>query len=185
MEAEWNEKRVSEEHGGVSGTYQNTEQASAPEKQNGRPYKRKEGFFQSHIRLITFIISSALVLFVLGPLGIDMLIASRNAQTVTDKKDITVNEVCAIYNRGGRITWYYFDDYNYTDYSSRKNGKRTREYPIKGSSLVLRVQGEYRGDKIYLVHLIDYSGNGDGVDQYVDVLTEDPRDFFEATMKEK
>ena len=176
METEWNDKKVAEEHSDIN---------DASHNRDGKPYKRREGFFQSHIRLITFIISSALVLFVLGPLGIDMLIASRNAQTVTDKKDITINEVCAIYNRGGRITWDYFDDYNYTDYSSRKNGKRTREYPIKGSSLILRVQGEYRGDKIYYVHLIDYSGKGDGVDQYVDVLVEDPRDFFEATMKGK
>ena len=189
MEAEWNEKKASFEKSDTQGEssepYQYSEQPAVPQSKNSKPYKRKEGFFQSHVRLITFIISTALVIFVLGPIGIDMLIASRNSQTVTDKEDIGINAVCAIYDRGGRITWDYFDNYNYTDYSSRKSGKRTREYPIKGSRLVLRVQGDFKGKKIYYVHLIDYVGEGDGIDTYVDVLVEDPRDFFEATMKEQ
>ena len=170
--AELNEKEpINENEGSVH----------APSEQ-AKPYKRREGFFQSNVRLITFIIASALVLFVLGPLGIDMLIASRNAQTVSNKQDISINAVCAIYDKGGRITWDYFDNYNYTDYSDKSNGVRTREYPIKDSRLVLRVQGDADSNYFHYARLIDYTGDGDGVDQYIDVLIEDPRDFFEATM---
>ena len=181
---ELNEKESTTDNGAPEEpTYEYKNDASAT-KENAKPYKRREGFFQSNVRLITFIIAGALVLFVLGPLGIDMLIASRNAQTVSNKQDISINAVCAIYDKGGNITWDYFDNYNYTDYSDKSNGVRTREYPIKDSRLVLRVQGDADSNHFVYARLIDYTGNGDGVDQYIDVLIEDPRDFFEATMND-
>ena len=74
----------------------NTEQVTPDESTTG--YKRKEGFIQSHIRLITFIVTSALVLFVLGPLGIDMLVASKNNKIVNNKEDISIETVYKIYD---------------------------------------------------------------------------------------
>ncbi len=142
------------------------------------PYKRKEGFFQAHIRLITFIITATLVLTVLGPLGVDMLVASRNNKTVDNMKDIDIETVYAIYDNATVIEWKNFRNFNYTDYSyDNKDGKYiVREYPVSSSRLVLKVGGSSLDPHPDYAQLIDYRTG-----KYVNVLIEDPRDFVKGS----
>ena len=146
-----------------------------------KPYKRKEGFFQSHIRLITFIITATLVLTILGPLGIDMLVAAKKDKVVNSKKDIDITTVYSIYDNADVIEWKNFRNFNYTDYSyDAKNGEYfVREYPISNSRLVLKVGGSSLNPQPDYVYLIDYRSG-----EYIDVLKNDPRDFIKSTEQE-
>lgn len=142
--------------------------------QESKPYKRKEGFFQSHIRLITFIITATLVMTVLGPLGIDMLVASKNNKGVTNLKDMDIETVYLIHDNASIIQWKNFEKFNYSDLSyDSKTGKYfVREYPIANSDLVLKVGGPSTKTHPDYAQLIDYRSG-----EYVNVLVDDPRDF--------
>ena len=146
-----------------------------------KPYKRKEGFIQSHIRLITFIITATLVLTILGPLGIDMLVAAKKDKVVNNKKDIDITTVYSIYDNADVIEWKNFRNFNYTDYSyDSKNGEYyVREYPISNSRLVLKVGGSSLNTQPDYIYLIDYRSG-----EYINVLKEDPRDFVKSTEQE-
>ena len=154
----------------------NFEQRTEPEK-NTAGYKRKEGFIQSHIRLITFIITAALVLFVLGPLGIDMLVASKNNKIVNNKDDISIETVYKIYDLYDSVHWGSFKNFNYTDYSDKVDGilMYEREYPVKGSSLVVKAGGSSMSDSPEYIYLIDYRN---GV--RIDLKKEDPRNYVKS-----
>ena len=164
----------------VTSTLTDTPQGSDDAKPY-KPYKRKEGFFQSHIRLITFIITATLVLTVLGPLGIDMLVAAKKDKVVNNKKDIDITTVYSIYDNADVIEWKNFRNFNYTDYSyDAKNGEYyVREYPISNSRLVLKVGGSSLNTQPDYVYLIDYRSG-----EYIDVLKNDPRDFVKSTEQE-
>lgn len=142
------------------------------------PYKRREGFFGAHIRLITFIITATLCLTVLGPLGIDMLVASKNSKGVTNLKDMEISTVYLIHDNAAIIEWKNFKSFNYSDYSyENDSGKYTvREYPIADSRLVLKVGGPNSKNHPEFIQLIDYKTG-----EYVNVLVDDPRDFVSKT----
>ena len=147
-----------------------------PEEER-KPYKRKEGFFQAHVRLITFIITAALVMTVLGPLGIDMLVASKNNNSVTNLKDMDIDTVYLIHDNASIIEWKNFKNFNYSDYSYESNSGRytVREYPIANSRLVLKVGGPSLDSFPEFIQLIDYRSG-----EYVNVLVDDPRDFVRS-----
>ena len=147
-----------------------------PEEER-KPYKRKEGFFQAHVRLITFIITAALVMTVLGPLGIDMLVASKNNNSVTNLKDMDIDTVYLIHDNAAGIEWKNFKNFNYTDYSyeNSSGGYTVREYPIANSRLVLKVGGPSLKSFPEYIQLIDYRSG-----EYVNVLVDDPRDFVRS-----
>ena len=153
----------------------NAEQAT-PEKIT-KGYKRKEGFIQSHIRLITFIVTAALVLFVLGPLGIDMLVASRNNKIVNNKEDISIETVYKIYDLYDSVHWGSFKNFNYTDYSDKVDGILVyeREYPVKNSRLVVKAGGSSMSDRPEYVYLIDYKSG-----KRIDLGKEDPRNYVKT-----
>ena len=185
LEAE--KRRIAEERAAsemqeqeVTSTLTDTPQGSDDAKPY-KPYKRKEGFFQSHIRLITFIITATLVLTVLGPLGIDMLVAAKKDKVVNNKKDIDITTVYSIYDNADVIEWKNFRNFNYTDYSyDAKNGEYyVREYPISNSRLVLKVGGSSLNTQPDYVYLIDYRSG-----EHIDVLKDDPRDFVKSTEQE-
>ena len=144
------------------------------------PYKRKEGFFQAHVRLITFIITATLVMTVLGPLGIDMLVSSKNNKGVTNRKDMEMSTVYLVHDNAAIIEWKNFDNFNYSDLSyEHQNGRYiVREYPIANSRLVLKVGGPDSRVHPEYIQLIDYRSG-----QYVNVLVDDPRDFV-STIEE-
>ena len=144
-------------------------------------YQRKEGFIQSHVRLITFIITAALVLFVLGPLGIDMLVASKNDKIVKNKEDISIETVYKIYDLYDGVHWGSFKNFNYTDYSDKVEGVLIyeREYPVKDSRLVVKAGGSSMKDSPEYIYLIDYRN---GV--RIDLKKEDPRNYVKTMTEE-
>lgn len=129
----------------------------------------REGFFQSHIRLITFIITVTLLLTVIGPWGIDKLVDATREEVfgkdVEDKTNLTISAVVLLSDMGYDMGWSSLEKFNYTDYSFEKEGKTTylREYEIEGTSLVLRVGGSSLTSSPDYVRLIDYF-NGESVD---------------------
>ena len=153
--------------------FDTAEPEQRPEEER-KPYKRKEGFFQAHVRLIAFIITATLVMTVLGPLGIDMLVASKNNNSVTNLKDMELSTVYVIHDNAAIIEWKNFKSFNYSDYSYENNSGRftVREYPIANSRLVLKVGGSSLKAYPEYIQLIDYRSG-----EYVNVLVDDPRDF--------
>lgn len=143
----------------------------------------RESFFGNHVRLITFIITAALVLTVLGPWGIDMLVNKSRSEWndvdgVTSKIEMTLNDVRSLANKGDRLKWEDLADFNYDDYSFEKEGKQTfiREYPVSGSILILRVGGSTDTGSPEYVRLINYS-EGASID---DIRKEDVDVFIDA-----
>ncbi len=161
------------------------EEKASPTENDGQgehaPYKRKEGFFQSHVRLITFIITSVLILAVFSPIGIDTLVASRRDHTVDSKKDMTLEDVYRLYDKASNVKWSSLGEYNYADYSyDTKSGRYlVREYRIKDSRLVLKVGGPKSQSRPDYVRLTDYI-----TVKFVDILKEDPREFVRKTEQE-
>lgn len=141
----------------------------------------KEGFFQSHVRLITFIVTVTLLLTVVGPWGIDKLVdATREdifGKDVEDKTTLTLSAVVLLSEMGYDMGWSSLEKFNYTDYSFEKEGKTTylREYEIEGTSLVLRVGGPNLTSAPDYVRLIDYF-NGESID---DIRKENITAFIE------
>ncbi len=176
-------QRIAEEekHENQKETEKDTDKHGEPgpslQVDNAKPYKRKEGFFQSHIRLITFIITATLLLTVLGPIGIDMLVAMKKDKVVNNKKDIDISTVYSIYDNAEVIEWKNFRNFNYTDYSydTKKGEYYVREYPISNSRLMLKVGGSSLDPKPDYVQLIDYKSG-----EYIDVLKKDPREFVKS-----
>ena len=143
-------------------------------KKEEKPNKRKEGFFQSHVRLITFIITATLVATVFGPLGVDMIVAAKNNKIVNNKEDISITTVYSVYDNAEIIEWKNFRNFNYTDYSydSDSGTYQIREYPISNSRLVLKVGGPALSNRPDYIYLIDYRTG-----ENIDVYREDPRDY--------
>ncbi len=135
----------------------------------------RESFFGSHVRLITFIITLALVLTVLGPWGIDMLVSKsrdkwNSTNGVQDLKDITVEDIIRL-SDSGNITWEKLADYNYEDSSYEKQGKTTynHKYYVKGNpDLCLEVIGYSDKGKPDIVRIIDYASPED-MDSFADL----------------
>ena len=133
-------------------------------KRRERPQKeekprRTESFLSNNSRLIAFIVTSVLIITVFSPFAIDMFLeGQKDKNTVTDKKDMTVQHVYVIAENYGSITWKSFEQFNYTD-MSRDDGKYfTREYPIADTLLVLQVGGPNmtgQPEYIYLISLED------------------------------
>lgn len=140
----------------------------------------REGFFGSHARLITFIVCMALILTVLGPWGIDMLVAKSRQEVfgneVEGKKDMTAESIILLSELGSDMTWKNLENFNYTDYSFSKEGKATyiREYEVSGTSLFLRVGGARLSGSPDYVRLIDYESG-----EYIaDIRKESVRAFI-------
>lgn len=145
----------------------------------------REGFFGSHIRLITFIITLALVLTVLGPWGIDLLV-NKSRQGWNQKSEnpdlpfITVKQVISLSNQGESITWEMLAKYNYEDYTFEKQGKTTynRKYFIaEDSNLCLEVIGYKDTGRPDIVRLIDYN-SPEGMKSYIDIRKDSAEDFL-------
>ncbi len=140
-----------------------------------KPYKRKEGFFQSHIRLITFIVTTVVLILFLSPFAVDMIVKYRNDKIVNSIQDIDMDSVFSIYDNSDVIEWKSFSNFNYTDlgYDTENGEYRVREYPISNSRLVLKVGGHSMSNRPEYVQLIDYRTG-----QFINVFNEDPRDFI-------
>ena len=158
--------------------YEPEYQTQNPKKRERRPKEEKprktESFFSNNSRLIAFIITSVLIITVFSPFAIDMFLeGQKDKNTVTDKKDMTIQHVYAIADNYGSITWKSFEQFNYTD-MSRDDGKYyTREYPIADTLLVLQVGGPTlsgQPEYIYLISLEDA--------EYINVAKDNVKKFI-------
>ena len=155
--------------------------ATEPNAANATPEEPKDQdargrikrFFDSHVRLITFIISVVVVFGVLSPFGIDMIVSSMQDEKVTDKKDISIGALSTIYENAESMTWRSFENFNYTDYSREDEKYFVREYPISESKLVLKVGGSKLSGAPDYIYLISYETG-----EYVNLLKEDGREFI-------
>ena len=96
----------------------------------------RESFWSNHSRLIAFIITTVVVLFVAGPLGYDIYLNVRDAQGQGNRvegKVMTVDDVYYIAENADAIKWTSFESFKYTDYGGE------REFAIEGTDLTLRV----------------------------------------------
>ncbi len=127
----------------------------------------REGFFSSHVRLITFIICMTLILTVLGPWGVDMLVDMSRKEVFGENKDdgtdMTEEVVLALAEKGYSVSWEDLEDYNHADLSyefkdqhtGKKGVKYIREYTL-GDMVVLRVEGYSLLESPNMMRLIDY-----------------------------
>lgn len=147
----------------------------ADNQQEQQQTKRRtpKSFFSDNARLIAFIVTSFLIITVFSPFAVDMFLErQKDKGVVRDKKDITIEQVYAVADNIGSITWKSFESFNYTD-RSRDDGKYyTREYPIADTLFVLQVGGKTMSglpEYIYLISLTD--------SQYVNVAKDNVRQF--------
>lgn len=151
------------------------EPSYSKDEQKGDGYHR-EGFFSSHVRLITFIICMVLILTVLGPWGIDMLVQERRAEIfgeeVEAKKSLTADAVILLSDMSYDMTWDSLAAFTYTDFSD--SDSFIREYEVADTGLVLRVGGATLKGSPEYVRLINYR-TGEFIE---DIRKEGVRDFI-------
>jgi len=141
--------------------------ADASEARYGVADGRREGFVQSNIRLITFLVCLALFLVVFGPWSVFRVVDCVNSQRegVSDKQNITLDYVRGLAQKGEDLSWGDFSSFNYVDmsyeYKDEAGNKRTyfkREYYVTDESLCVWVGGaslKARPDYVYLVNTED------------------------------
>ncbi|MBE6583446.1 MAG: hypothetical protein E7649_00500 [Ruminococcaceae bacterium] len=153
-----------------------------PKVEDHEPSKeKKEGFFKRHARLIAFLITSFVIITVFSPFAVDMFLeAQKNKNKVTDKQDLVMNQVYAIADNYGDITWKTFENFNYED-RSRDDGKYyTRVYPIEGTLFFLKVGGEKLSGAPEYIYLMSYYDA-----DYANLAKDNVRLFVEKYLEEE
>ncbi len=154
-----------------------------PEEQievEGDGYHR-ESFFSNHARLIAFIITAALVIFVVGPLGVDILVAkSRSEWNGSAEKNtgrnMTVSDLLTLSALGDEIEWGDLSGFSYSDSSYTKKGNTTYNYKYyleESEDLCLEVIGSDKNEKPEIVRLIDYNSGA-----FIDIRDADTHQFL-------
>ena len=112
---------------------------------------RKEGFFQSNVKLITFIVCMAIFL---GSAIIIPLVHFYGERTVVKGEiSMQLDDIIAIAGKKQYISWKDFDNYVHTDYSSGS----TREHMymlLRGKSRIVatqRISTAMSADRIYVL----------------------------------
>ena len=126
---------------------------------------RDEGFFQSHVKLITFIICMAVFL---GAVTVIPLVHWLDERTVVrGEVEMTLDDVIAISSKKQYIRWDDLEKYIHVDQSHRQ----TREYmyAVSGTNYVLMATGP-KSDKTYpdSVVLCDLDNTSYTIDLTVD-----------------
>ena len=144
-------------------------------KGNGLP---KGSFFSNNARLIAFIITTAVALFVIGPLGYDIYLNVRDAQRqgtqVEGKGEMTVEALIDLAEYGEQITWSSMESFTYTEYS----GGDVREFVVEGTSLTVRVGKSKNSKYPEYVRLINYR-TGALVEEVRGMSVYDLKDFID------
>ena len=149
---------------------------------SGEEGLHREGFVQSHIRLITFIVCIGVFLALFGPWSyfkIRDAIESSNRME-NDLTDISMMNVYGISEKGEGVTWSDFSNYNYEDQSYDHEGGRyiRRQYNIKDSVFFIWVGGSTSQgipDYVYLI-------NGD-TGAMIEMREESAEDFVEGRIE--
>lgn len=116
----------------------------------------RESFFSNHIRLIAFIITAVVVLFVIGPLGYDIYLNVTDYLedgAEVEGKVMTEADLLALAEKGKNLTWQELEAYEHT---SMNNGK-TMEIGVGKTNLTLRAERAEKNAFPDIVRLIHYS----------------------------
>lgn len=139
---------------------------------------RREGFFQSNVKLITFLITVSVLLLLIGPYNIYDMVKdiSERADRVTDRQALTMDDVYKISEYGDNISWASFNSFNYIDQSFKTSEGEfvKREYAVKGTNYAVLVGGKGLKEWPAYVYLIDYESG-----ELADIRREDARKFVE------
>lgn len=136
---------------------------------------RREGFFQSNVKLITFIITVSLLFMIIGPFSVIRIVEMvEESRHYKDGKSITVEEIKDIAANKDMITWSDFDGYGYEDQSTKKI--TVREYYVADTGYFLVVRGD-KNDDTYPdnVHFMYSDENGT---TFIDLRTDSIADFL-------
>lgn len=138
---------------------------------------RKEGFFQNHVKLITFIITATLLFALIGPFSVIRIVQLvEESRHVRDAEDISIAQIKQIAKSKPYITWSQFEGYNYEDMSTKTT--TVREYMVKEKGFSLVVRGE-KSDTVYPdnVHLLYSDDSGT---TFIDIRKDNINGFIEA-----
>lgn len=144
-------------------------------KVKGDGYHR-ESFWSNNSRIIAFIVTTVVVLFVVGPLGYDLYLnigdylESANA---VKGKDMTAMDVLTLAEKGDNLTWNDLLAYEHTSL----DGGETIEITIDGTNITLRAQRSGENTVPDSVRLISYS-KGTSVEEIRTAKKEDIESFI-------
>ena len=197
--AEWREKELEKEakkaakKAGVA--YQPPKQPTDTERMNtdaeytklpkgeievkGDGYHR-ESFWSNHVRLIAFIVTTVVVLFVVGPLGYDIYLNVRDwNENGAAVEGIVMDEeaLLALAEKGKNLSW---EDLEAFEHKSL-NGGKAMEIDLAGTNLILRADRNKDGVYPYSVSLISYA-NGTRVEDIRTAGTSKIESFISSPM---
>ena len=182
-EREAEQERLREQQNTASEDGHSESEQSEP-KNESSGYVRKEGFFQSNVRLITAIITISVLLILIGPYNIFHIVRdlSERSNQVTDRDDLTLEHVFNIAEFGDNISWGNFQNFNYNDQSFKTDDGDfvKREYPVKGTEFMVLVGGKSLREWPSFVYLIDYDSG-----ELIDMRSENARKFVEELNEKK
>ncbi len=147
-------------------------------KVTGDGYHR-ESFFSNHVQLIAFIITTAVVLFVVGPLGYDIYLNIKDAQNQAMKvegKAMTIEDLNYIIDHADEIGWSSLTKFKHSDYGDE------REFSIDGTALTLRVGKSKTSDYPEYMRLIHY-GSGEYIKEIRKASAYEIDEFIEKHAK--
>ena len=136
----------------------------------------RESFWSNNSRLIAFVITTFVVLFVVGPLGYDLYLNIGDYLedfNAVKGKAMTAVDVLAIADKGDKLTWNELLAYEHTSL----DGGQTIEIGIDGTNITLRAQKSGKNTVPDSVRLISYS-NGTSVEDIRAAKKEDIENFI-------
>lgn len=137
---------------------------------------RHEGFVQSHVKLITFIITLAVLLAAIGPFSIVRIVKLINQNKNYEGMPMTVEVIKKIAAKKAYIEWSDFDGYTYEDQSTKNT--RVREYYVPNDGFTLIVRGDIN-DKKYPDQVHFMYSNDEGT-VFVDLRVGDINEFLRS-----
>jgi hypothetical protein len=120
----------------------------------------RESFWSNHVRLIAFIVTTVVVLFVIGPLGYDIYLNVKDYKENGARVEgiqMTEADLIALAEKGDKLTWKDLEAYEHKS----SNGGKAMEIYVEEPGLTVTVE-RYGTDNVYpyFVRLIHYaSGN--------------------------
>ena len=135
---------------------------------------RKEGFFQSRVKTITFIV--CITLFLVFGITITVIPSIRRANNVKGEVQMELDDIVAIAAKKEFISWADFDNYIYTDYSTRTTKQQLYVVKTEDRRYAVMVTGP-KGNYKYPDQVIFYDieiGNT----TYIDLSVDDINSFL-------
>ena len=134
---------------------------------------RKEGFFQSRVKTITFIV--CISLFLVFGIVITVIPVIRRQDKTYGEIQMTLEDVSRIALKKEYITWDDFDNYVYKDQSTRDTRQHLYIIKTEDDTYAVMVTGP-KSDKKYPDNVIFYNTKAGSA--YIDLTTDDFAEFL-------